>query len=195
MFASDDEMWRRRLHPHVNMAGHAVMSISLAYFSFAIPWQWRLYFCKGERQAVKLELVIHHVLVVLGILTYLLTSVCAVYGAVAFACMEFTNWFFVPYTMMSQIGLDDGGARYTAVGVLLVVSFIVCRIGICTWQGVEFSKDLAGKSVSGIRGRDLSWGSEVGILVEDPRWGSEVGDLVWRFEVRVYGGVSGKDLG
>jgi len=118
------------------------MSFSLAYFSFAIPWQWRLYFCKGERHAVNLPMVIHHVIVVAGILVYLLGNVCAPYGAIAFACMEFTNWFFVPYTMMSQLGADTSAA-YTVVGVCLVLSFIACRIVICTWQGVQFTIDLS----------------------------------------------------
>ena len=55
---------------------------------------------KGERAAVNLPMVLHHLIVLLGILIYILSSICAPYGAVAFACMEFTNWFFVPYTMM-----------------------------------------------------------------------------------------------
>lgn len=92
-----DTLYRSRCH---NARSPLGARRSQAYFSFAIPWQHNLYFCKGERGAVSLPLVIHHLLAVLGILAYLLTSVCAVYGAVAFACMEFTNWFFVPYTMM-----------------------------------------------------------------------------------------------
>ena len=53
---------------------------------------------------MNLPMVIHHLIVVFGILLYLFGSICAPYGAIAFACMEFTNWFFVPYTMMSQVG-------------------------------------------------------------------------------------------
>ena len=97
---SDAALREPDLHPHDSVLGHTAMSFSLSYFTFAIPWQHRLYFCKKERHAVTTALVIHHLVVVVGILAYLLSSVCALYGAVAFACMEFTNCFFVPYTMM-----------------------------------------------------------------------------------------------
>jgi len=142
MMATDSSLWTERLHPHRNNIGHAAMSFSLAYFSFAIPWQWRLFFCMGERDAVNLPMVMHHVIVVLGILLYLLSSVCAPYGAIAFVCMEFTNWMFVPFTMMSQLGME-GSTAHQVVGVMLVLSFVFCRIIICTWQAVKFTVDVS----------------------------------------------------
>jgi len=85
---------------------------------------------------------VHHLVVVAAALLYVLSCYCALYGAVAFACMEFTNWFFVPWTMLEMLGLD-GTTLHQATGVLLVLTYLVFRIGICTWQGVRFSVDLA----------------------------------------------------
>ena len=80
----------RPIHPYHSLIGYTALCVSLGYFTFAIPWTYRLYFCKGERQATNLSLVIHHAVVWIGALSYLLGRTCALYGAVAFACMEFT---------------------------------------------------------------------------------------------------------
>ena len=89
----DEELIRERpLHTHYNAVGYAAMCFSMGYFTFAIPWTYRLYFCKGERVATNLSLAIHHGVVWVACLCYNLSRTCGLYGAVAFACMEFTNW-------------------------------------------------------------------------------------------------------
>ena len=106
MFCADGgDLWSRRLRPYYSPWGYSAMCVSLAYFSFAIPWQHRLYFYEKRRDVIEWPLVIHHVAVVLGALVYVLTACCALYGAVAFTCMEFTNWFFVPWMMLEMLGL------------------------------------------------------------------------------------------
>ena len=142
MFCADGgDLWSRRLRPYYSPWGYSAMCVSLAYFSFAIPWQHRLYFYEKRRDVIEWPLVVHHVAVVLGALVYVLTACCALYGAVAFTCMEFTNWFFVPWTMLEQLG-RDGTTPHQVIGVILVLSYLCCRIVICTWQGVRFTRDL-----------------------------------------------------
>jgi len=92
-------------------------------------------------------LIVHHIAVVIGALIYIFTHVCAAYGAIAFICMEFTNWFFVPWIMLSQIDME-GTLPHQVAGVLLVITFLACRIVVCTWQGVAFSIDLGQLSAS-----------------------------------------------
>ena len=145
MFASDEgPLWTRRIEPYYNPFGYSAVCVSLGYFSFAIPWQYRILCCERSkyRGVIQPTLVVHHLIVVAAALVYVLSCYCALYGAVAFACMEFTNWFFVPWTMLEMLGLD-GTAVHQAAGVLLVLTYLVFRIGICTWQGVRFSLDLA----------------------------------------------------
>ena len=143
MFCADGgDLWSRRLRPYYSPWGYSAMCVSLAYFSFAIPWQHRLYFYEKRRDVIEWPLVIHHVAVVLGALVYVLTACCALYGAVAFTCMEFTNWFFVPWTMLEQLG-RGGTTPHQVIGVILVLSYLCCRIVVCSWQGVRFTRDLA----------------------------------------------------
>ena len=145
MFSTDDgRLWTRRIEPYYNPFGYSAVCVSLGYFSFAIPWQYRILCCerREHKGAIQPALVVHHLIVVAAALVYVLSCYCALYGAVAFACMEFTNWFFVPWTMLEMLGLD-GTAVHQATGVLLVLTYLVLRIGICSWQGVRFSLDLA----------------------------------------------------
>jgi hypothetical protein len=109
MFATDDgELWTERIQPYYNPYGYSAICVSLGYFSFAIPWQHRIFFCERSKHpgAIQPTLVVHHVIVVAGALVYVFTCACALYGSIAFACMEFTNWFFVPWMMLEMLGLD-----------------------------------------------------------------------------------------
>ena len=145
MFASDGgPLWTRRIEPYYNPFGYSAVCVSLGYFSFAIPWQHRIFCCERSHHpdAIRPTLVVHHLIVVAAALVYVLSCHCALYGAVAFACMELTNCFFVPWTMLESLGLD-GSTVHQAVGILLVGSYLVFRIGICSWQGVRFCVDLA----------------------------------------------------
>lgn len=86
--------------------------------------------------------MVHHIVVVIAVLLYFLTFSCAFYGGVAFLCMEATNLFFNPFMMLTQLEYKTTlGAQ--VVGAGLVISFLVLRIGVCTWQAVQFAIDLA----------------------------------------------------
>jgi len=139
----DEELIRERpLHTHYNAVGYAAMCFSMGYFTFAIPWTYRLYFCKGERVATNLSLAIHHGVVWVACLCYNLSRTCGLYGAVAFACMEFTNWFFIACILFDQLR----SKRYwlkNACYAMLVIAFIVCRVVICTIMMVLFTIDLS----------------------------------------------------
>ena len=86
------------------------------------------------------------VLVIFGALVYVLGGVCAFYGAIAFACMELTNLFFVPRVLAETVGWQMDGPLCTVNGVCLVVTFVVFRVGVCTGMAVLFTVDLAGFS-------------------------------------------------
>ena len=131
----------RPLHTYHNLVGYVALCFSLGYFSFVIPWTYHLYFCKGERHATNLPLVIHHGVVWFGSLTYIIGRTCSLYGAVAFACMEFTNWFFIIHVNLQMLRSKRRILRQVNY-VLLVLAFAVCRLGICTWMGVLFFQDL-----------------------------------------------------
>ena len=66
MFANDEGGLREtRLRPYYNAWGYSAVCVSLAYFSFAIPWQHRLFFWEKRKDVIELPLVIHHLAVVL----------------------------------------------------------------------------------------------------------------------------------
>uniref|UniRef100_A0A7S2NSB1 TLC domain-containing protein n=1 Tax=Haptolina brevifila TaxID=156173 RepID=A0A7S2NSB1_9EUKA len=132
----------RPLHMHYNIVGYAALSLSIGYFSFAIPWTNYLYFRKHERHATNMSLVIHHHVVWLACLSYILGRTCGLYGAVAFACMEFTNWFFVAGILLQQMR-SKRRKLMGACNALLYFSFFVCRVVICTYMMVLFSIDLS----------------------------------------------------
>ena len=132
----------RPLHPHMNWAGYIAICVSLAHFIWTIPWSYRLYFFKGERHATNLALCIHHAIVFVACLTYLIFRTCALYGAVAYAAMEFTNMFFVPHILQQQYR-SKWYTFWNVNYVVLVVNFVALRLVICTWMAVVFSQDLA----------------------------------------------------
>lgn len=142
-FASDSDLTgMRTLHQHYSEPGYIALCISLGYFAFAIPWSYNLYFIEKKREVVQLGMVFHHACVMAGCLVYLLGLVCALFGAVAFACMEFTNCFFIPHILAEQMQ-HEGSLLMTINGALLVLSYVGCRIVICTWVGVLFAIELA----------------------------------------------------
>ncbi|CAK0847967.1 unnamed protein product [Prorocentrum cordatum] len=56
---------------------------------------------------------------------------------------EATNLFFNPFMMLTQLGYKTtSGAQLVGTG--LVISFLlVLRVGVCTWQAVQFAIDIA----------------------------------------------------
>ena len=140
---SDGSLWSTRLSQHYNPVGYAAMCITLGYFSLSVPWNAWLRFVRREHQVVPLSIFAHHLLVVAGALLYVVTSMAAFYGAVAFACMECSNWFFIPRTVAEMLGWNNDGRLGTINGALLVLSFILLRIGVCTIAAVLFVYDLA----------------------------------------------------
>ena len=51
--------------------------------------------------------------------------------------MEFTNWFFLPLILMTQ--LDIVGLKKAIAGALFVVVYTVCRMVLCVWVGIDFA--------------------------------------------------------
>jgi len=80
---------------------------------------------------------------VIGALIYVLGGVCAFYGAIAFACMELTNLFFIPRVLAEMAQWRMDAPLCTVNGLCLVITFVVFRVGICTAMAVLFTIDLA----------------------------------------------------
>lgn len=131
---------QRPLHPHHNLLGYIGISLSLGYFTFTIPWSYRLYW-SGERHATNFALCFHHGVVYVAALTYLIGRTCALYGATAFAAMEFTNWFFIPHILQQQVR-STRHKLWNANYIVLVIAFIAMRLVLCTWMMVLFAEDL-----------------------------------------------------
>ena len=143
ILTDEDLRVNRPLHPHHNTLGYIALSWSLGYFTFTLPWSAHLYFVKGERRATNLPLLIHHVIVWIAALTYLIGRTCALYGAVAFAAMEFTNWFFIAH-ILQQMARSQMQRLWTANYVILVlVGVIGMRLILCTYMFILFSYDLS----------------------------------------------------
>ncbi len=139
---SDPVMTRGRpLGQHYNAVGYGTLCYSAGYFTFALPWAWYYYCSTGGKETQHLMLAIHHVTVLVAGFCYLIGHTCAFYGAAAYACMEFTNWFFVTHVMLHQARC--GRRRLVQLNyALLVVFFAICRCGIGTYLLAEFSRDL-----------------------------------------------------
>lgn len=133
----------RTLHPHNNIIGYFAICWSLGYFTFTIPWSYYLYFVKGERHMTNLPLCIHHAIVWVAALTYLLGRTCALYGAVAFAAMEFTNWFFIAHLLQQQARSKMKKLWTANYIVLIFVGVIGMRLVLCTYMFVLFSEDFS----------------------------------------------------
>ena len=133
----------RPLHPHHNTLGYVALCWSLGYFTFTIPWSYYLYCFQGERRATNLALCIHHVVVWIAALTYLLGRTCALYGAVGFAAMEFTNWFFIAHILQQSVRSKWYTLWNANFLVLVVVGVIGMRLVLCTYMLVLFSQDIA----------------------------------------------------
>lgn len=143
VLATDDALHTTRVRQHYNPVGYSAMCITLAYFSLSIPWNLKLRYCMKERQVAPLSMLLHHVMVVIAALIYVLGLVCALYGAVGFVCMELSNWFLIARALAEQLGWNNGSKLGVANGLMLVVTFIVVRVGLGTMYAVRFSMDMA----------------------------------------------------
>ena len=143
LLATDGEIWEHRMHRHNSALGFSAMSCTLGYFSLSVPWSVRLGLWEQRRDAVPLPMLIHHIMVVCGALVYILGGVCALYGAVGFACMELTNLFFIPRVIAEILNWSVDGALCTVNALLLVATFVFCRVGVCTVLAVVFTIDLS----------------------------------------------------
>lgn len=131
----------RPLHPHYNLAGYIAICISLAHFTWTIPWSYNLYFRKGERHATNLALCIHHGIVFVACIVYLISRTCSLYGAVAYSSMEFTNMFFIPHILQQQLR-STWHKFWNANYIVLVIAFVALRLVLCTYMAVLFSQDV-----------------------------------------------------
>ena len=142
VLATDEEMRVNRMHRHYNPLGYSAMCLTLGYFSLSVPWSANLLFREKRKDAVPPAMMMHHVMVVCGALVYVLSGVCAFYGTVAFVCMELTNLFFIPRVIYEILYWRVDGCLCTVNGVLLVATFSLCRVGVCTCVAVLFTSDL-----------------------------------------------------
>ena len=149
VFATDATLRRTGVAPYYNALAYADVCVSLGYMCFALPWSLHMRFVLGARRPyVTDEFTLHHCCVVTAEVVYLLSNACPFYGAIALMLMEFTNWLYLPYVLMKQHGHD--GPAFHVCGVGLVVSFVVCRLGVCTWVGVAFAQDAASGMPDGL---------------------------------------------
>lgn len=152
VFASDHGLRESGLAPYYSAAAYADVAVSLGYFLFVLPWSLDMYVRRGARPPYTgLDMVFHHVVVVIAELAYLLTQAGAWYGAVALLLFELTNWFFLPHLLLTQLG-RAGGVVWTVLGALLVLCFIACRIFAGTWLGMRLLVDVAGSASAGNSG-------------------------------------------
>ena len=133
---------QRPLHPHHNTLGYVALCWSLGYFTFTIPWSYKLYW-EGERHATNLALCIHHGVVYVAALTYLIARTAALYGAVAFAAMECTNVFFIAHILQQSVRSKMHTLWNINYVVLVVFGVIGCRLTLCTYMFVLFSYDIS----------------------------------------------------
>ena len=127
VLAGDHEMRDAGVAPHYNVLAYCEVCVSLGYMSFVLPWSLHMYFVlKARRPYTSATFCVHHATVVVAEVVYLLTQTCALHGALTVALMEFTNWFFLPLILMTQldiVGLKKAprllGAAW-ALGVLVV---------------------------------------------------------------------------
>ena len=132
-----------RIRQYYNPIGYAAMCVTLGYFSLSLPWNLRMLLVEKRKDVVPPAMLVHHVLVVVGALIYVIGGVCAFYGAIGFACMELTNLFFVPRVLAEFTAWPAmDGPACTINGVLLVLTFVVFRVGVCTAMAGLFTYDL-----------------------------------------------------
>ena len=132
-----------RLGRYYNPIGYATMCVTLGYFSLSVPWNLYMRFRERRSDVAPLPMLVHHCMVVAGALVYVLGGVCAFYGAIAFACMELTNLFFIPRVIAEMAGWHMGSPLCTVNGLCLVITFVVFRVGTCTGIAILFTSDLA----------------------------------------------------
>ena len=142
VLASDETILTTRVHRHYNPIGYSAMCFTLGYFSLSVPWSANLLFIEKRKDAVPPAMMLHHVLVVCGALVYVLGGLCAFYGTIAFVCMELTNLFFIPRILSEILGYQLDGPLCTVNGIMLVLTFVLFRVGVCTGVLVLFTVDL-----------------------------------------------------
>jgi hypothetical protein len=128
-----------RLYPHGGALLYLDISMSLGYFSFALPTSIvmsRAGFPFGSR-----VMVLHHTLVFAAQSTFLLTQYPSGYMAASGFLFELTNIVFIPHLLLLQ--LEAAAALRHALGMLLVVVFTLARCVACTALAVASWSDLA----------------------------------------------------
>ena len=126
-----DSLFSHRLYPHGSTLLYVDISLSLGYFTFALPISAHMAFVlKAGFPYGSPIMSLHHVMVVLAQATFLLTQYPSFYMAASGALFEITNVFFVPHVLMIQ--LETAGRAPTVVGLLLFISYSLCRVLGCT---------------------------------------------------------------
>lgn len=160
------------LEPKYVVMGYIDICISLGYMLFVLPWSLHMYFwLKARKPYTSFAFCIHHTCVVTAELTYLLTQACAWYGAAAVALLEFTNWFYLPFILMKQAGVQN--TLFYLLGFSFVLVYTVCRVVLGTWLGIAFAVEAADLD----SGDDGLWAAVAVALLT--YWGLMMLSLYW----------------
>ena len=135
----DDGLRAANLNPYYNVWLYCSACISLAFFSFAFPWSLYMNFVlKAGKQYTTIKLCVHHGLVLLALLVYVTTQYCARQGALGVLLMDFTNLFFLPHLLLSQLQKQHL-VYWTVNGVCFILSYTATRMIGCTWLSIGFA--------------------------------------------------------
>ena len=126
----------RRLYAHDSLLLYLDISMSLGYFSYALPMS--IIMARAGLPYGSKLMVCHHALVVVAQTTYLLTQIASGYMAASGFLFELTNVFFVPYLIFLQLNIESG----RLLGVLLVIVYTLSRCVACSYLAVLSMRDL-----------------------------------------------------
>jgi len=140
VFFTDRAMLHNRLLPHGNQLLYVDISLSLGYFSLALPTS--ILMSKAGLPYGSRVMVLHHCLVVMAQLVFLLTQYPSFYMAASGVLFELTNVFFIPHVLMLQLGIDSTHLFFLVNGILLVAVYTLGRIFVCSVLAVLSFADL-----------------------------------------------------
>ena len=119
----------RRLYPHTSLLLYLDIAMSLGYFSFSLPIS--VVMAKAGFPYGSYMMIMHHALVFVAQLTFLLTQYPSGYMAASGFLFELTNVFFIPHVLMLQLQIGWTAVR-TALGIGLFAVYTLARCLACS---------------------------------------------------------------
>ena len=129
-----------RLYPHTSQLLYLDLSMSLGYFSYALPIS--VVMAKHGFPFGSHVMVLHHLFVVVAQSTFLLTRYPAGFMAASGFLFELTNVFFVPHVLLFQLDANRPKTR-AILGLSLVVVYTLARCGACSALALLSIRDLS----------------------------------------------------